>query len=267
MRFAGPVSKRHDVADRLTAVTYPTGSVTYTHDALGRETAMMGATGVTTKTYDAASRVTSVAAPGGTVSYSYNNAGQHTGMTLPGSRAVSYGYDTGGRLASLTDWAARVTSFAYNTNDWRTAINHPNAVTSAFGYDAAGQVPSINHAGPGGSLLAPSHGYDEGHHAAGFSGHLGLLRSACRAIARLSRICSPRNVCEELQPFATVRTPPATSLPTCHAAGDRHDLCDMLSHRGRGDAHYDADLLLGFALGKFTEQLDAAQREGAEDQQ
>ncbi len=150
-----------DNDDRLTNVTYPTGTgVTNGYDDDGRPISMTDASGTTTWTYDKADRLTQLAQPLGLVTYGYDQWGRRTSVTSSVGK-ISYGY-TGARLTKVTSPQNEVTQYVYDpTSALLSQQVNANGTLTNFSYDSLDRLQGITHQSPSGATLtAETYSYD-----------------------------------------------------------------------------------------------------------
>jgi len=132
----------YDSLDRLTKITFPSGS--------GNDT---------TYVYDMAGRMTAVTDPAGrTTTYGYDGLGRQTSVTTPISSpnpSVTYAYHPSGVLNSVTDALGHTTSYDYDAGLRLTRVTHPIGTFqykyTKYFYDSAGRVTKTG-AGSDGSF-------------------------------------------------------------------------------------------------------------------
>ena len=155
----GTTTFKHDGANRLIGVLYPSGrSLDYTYDAGGRRTQMVDQDGFEVHyAYDAAGRLARLSDAAGTTIVAYTNdlAGRLARADKGNSTFTSYEYDAAGQLSHLVNHAVdgSVNSrfdYAYNDLGLRTSMTTLDGLTT-YGYDALGQLTSV--ALPGGRTI------------------------------------------------------------------------------------------------------------------
>ncbi|HEU5314746.1 MAG TPA: RHS repeat-associated core domain-containing protein [Chloroflexota bacterium] len=154
----------YDTINRLTGVTYPTGTanVTYGYDNADRRTSMADGTGTTTYAYDEVDRLSSVTFSGSrAVAYQYDAAGNRTRITYPDTKAVNYAYDDANRLSTVTDWVSNTTAYAYDDAGRLTTTTFPTGVVEARTYTTADQLLSHSAAKAGNTLTSFTYALDD----------------------------------------------------------------------------------------------------------
>jgi len=151
----------NDPESRLTAVTYPTGtigSIGLTYDAYGRRNAMTDGTGSQTYAYDDDNKLTNktvtwAGLAAKTLTYSFYANGSRSSMTADG-RAFAYAYDAAGRMNSLTNDNNETTSWAYQDNGWLNTKTLGNGVVTTFTRDPQGRLRDLVNRTSGGATLS-----------------------------------------------------------------------------------------------------------------
>ncbi len=162
----------NDPESRLTAITYPTGTigaVGVSYDSYGRTNGVSDGTGSQSFAYDDDNDLTSKAVTwtglaAKTVSYGFYNNGSRSSMNAAG-RSFSYTYDSAGRLTGLTNDNSEATSLTYQDNGWLNTKTLANGVTTTDTLDQLGRLRDlVNKTGGGTSLsdfaVPATGGYD-----------------------------------------------------------------------------------------------------------
>jgi RHS repeat-associated protein len=135
---SGTTSYTYDALNRLTAVTYPTGtpaSVSYTYDAMSNRLTMVQDSVTTHYTYDAADHLTGTSG-GSSLTFTWDNDGQ---MLTKGSQTFSW--DALGRMTGLKNGGATA---SYNYNGDGVRVDRTvNDTTTADLQDLAGGLPVV----------------------------------------------------------------------------------------------------------------------------
>lgn len=174
----------YDVRDRLTSISYPTGTATTLEydggttpyaGAKGEHTKITDESGSQTYTFDAAGRLTAKTQVTGTktftVSYTWGNTGSATdkltSITYPSGNRVNYSYDSTGQLAGVsvnpvnTNGVGTSGSTPQLLNTLTTTVDGApkgwvwgNSLAHSLGYDSYGQLIAYPLGNPAGSGIA-----------------------------------------------------------------------------------------------------------------
>ncbi len=129
----GSVLLTYDAANRLTARSFSDGLVEpFTHDAAGRLTSARGAI----FRYDAAGQLTN----SNGLALTYDAAGRLASVTYAPNRTLRYSYNNRGLLVSVNDWIGGAIGFLYDDAAQLTAINFPNGVAETYTLDPNGRL-------------------------------------------------------------------------------------------------------------------------------
>jgi RHS repeat-associated protein len=135
---SGTTSYTYDELNRLTGVTYPSGtpaSVSYTYDAMGNRLTMVQDGVTTTYTYDAADRLTGTTG-GSSLSFTWDDNGQ---MLTKGSQ--TFAWDALGRMVGLIN-GGTTASYVYNVDGVRTG-KIVDGVSTDYLQDLAAGLPVV----------------------------------------------------------------------------------------------------------------------------
>jgi RHS repeat-associated protein len=152
---SGTTSYTYDELNRLTGVSYPTGSpasVSYTYDAMGNRLTLVEDGVTTSYSYDAADRLTSTTG-GSSLSFTWDNNGQ---MLTKGSQA--FGWDALGRMTGLTN-GGTTASYVYNGDGVRIGKT-VDSLTTNYLQDLAAGLPVVMAETTGGNTLEYVYGSD-----------------------------------------------------------------------------------------------------------
>lgn len=166
-----PVTYTYDPADRLTNVTYATGSgmsnitLGYRDDNL--KTSMTDGTGTTTYTYDPAGKLHTRATASQSIEYFYDAAGNIDKFYSNTVGTTDYSYDFGNRMTAVTFSSHPAITYGYDYADRLTTTTWPNnanpvgaGATQTNVYDSAtGDLSSIWHKTAGGAATIAKSAY------------------------------------------------------------------------------------------------------------
>jgi RHS repeat-associated protein len=151
----------NDPESRLTAITYPTGTigaVGVSYDSYGRTNGVSDGTGSQSFAYDDKNHLTSktvtwTGLAAKTVSYGFYNNGSRSSMNAAG-RTFSYTYDSVGRLTGLTNDNSEATGWTYLDNGWLNTKRLANGVVTTLTDDAQGRLRDLVNKTSGGTSLS-----------------------------------------------------------------------------------------------------------------
>ena len=152
----GVANYTYDILDRISSVTYPSGSpvsVAYTYDPMGNRLTMTRDGVVTAYTYDAADRLVSKTGNEATTTYSWDNDGN---MLTKGDQTLTW--NKAGKLATWDDTLTS-TSYTYDGDGMRIGYT-VNSIETTYLQDAGTSMPLALRETTAGSTIDYVYGND-----------------------------------------------------------------------------------------------------------
>ncbi|MDT4992361.1 MAG: hypothetical protein QOH97_2253, partial [Actinoplanes sp.] len=148
------VTRTYNAGGLAATVVDASGTTTSGYDSLGRLTSQSRAAQTVGYGYDLADRVTALTYPNGkTVTHAYDRDGLLTGVTDWFNASSMYGYDNGGRLAAMTAPNGVTTTIGHDAPGQITGITLTDGQTTLASmsdqWDAAGQLSGETSTGLG----------------------------------------------------------------------------------------------------------------------